>query len=299
MIDLSLPEKARPGLTWRRLWNALRAPREIVKNIRFWWNDEVSNCQHIFVMGPPRSGTTLVKNVLQSHTEICGVDGETWFFLRKNVAGFRHSSVPDEQMKKLVQASRSITEVFDRFAERIREEKEGSRFLEKTPEHALQLGYLIDHFPAADIVFVVRDPRDGLRSAKNFPGYWATLPDKDRTGGYIATWKECVESYRHYSEHDAVELVRYEDFCRRPDETLSEVADAIGLTVQEHQLDPACYGATSETKVDGHARLQKPITPNSVGKWQDELSEETIARVENAVGDEMNAFGYSSSTIKN
>ena len=292
-FSLPLPEKARRGLTWRRLRNALRSPIEIAKNIPFWWNDEVSDCPHIFVMGPPRSGTTLVKNVIQSHTEVCGVDGETWFFLRKNIAGFRHSSIPDEEMRRLIRSSQSITELFDQFATRICREKGGARFLEKTPEHALELNYLLDHFPSADIVFVVRDPRDGLRSARNFLGYWATLPDEDRTGGYIATWKECVEAYRRHAGNAAVKLIRYEDFCRKPHETLRRITGAIGLTVQEHQLDPTRYGATSETKVDGHARLRNPITPESVGKWQDELSGETIARVEKALREDMVTLGYS------
>ena len=84
-----LPEKAKSGLTWRRLRNALRAPSLLWRNARFWWNSEVSSSEHIFVVGPPRSGTTLVKNVLRAHTEVCGVDGETWFFLRTNYADVR------------------------------------------------------------------------------------------------------------------------------------------------------------------------------------------------------------------
>jgi hypothetical protein len=55
-------------------------------------------------------------------------------------------------------------------------------FLEKTPESALRLDYITSHFPESHIVFIVRDPRDGLRSAQKFRGYWATLPDEDRVG---------------------------------------------------------------------------------------------------------------------
>jgi len=205
-----LPEKVRDGLTWRRLRNVIQSPFLLVRNARFWWHDEVSSEAHIFVVGPPRSGTMLVKNVLQSHTEVCGVEGETWFFLRKDIAGFRHPSIPDEQMQELIRSSSSVTELFDRFAARIRREQGGGRFLEKTPEHALQLDYLLDHFPAADIVFVVRDPRDGLRSAKNFPGYWATLPDEDRTGGYLETWERSVEAYEAHKDVPSVVLLRYE-----------------------------------------------------------------------------------------
>jgi hypothetical protein len=84
-----LLEQVRQGVTWRRLRNAFRAPSLLGRNVRFWWNSEVSSSEHIFVVGPPRSGTTLVKNVLRANMEVCGVDGETWFFLRTNYADVR------------------------------------------------------------------------------------------------------------------------------------------------------------------------------------------------------------------
>jgi hypothetical protein len=61
-----LPEKARYGITWRRIRKALASPAVLFQNLKFWWNEDVSEEEHFFVMGPPRSGTTLVKNVLES-----------------------------------------------------------------------------------------------------------------------------------------------------------------------------------------------------------------------------------------
>jgi hypothetical protein len=130
---MKLPEKAQTGLTWRRIRNALKAPSRLLHNVKFWWHDTVSDKEHIFVMGPPRSGTTLVKTVLRTHSNICGVDGETWFFLRKDYAGFRHRAVPNSDMQRFVQESRSITELFDRFAEASKRDQDAAYFLEKTP----------------------------------------------------------------------------------------------------------------------------------------------------------------------
>jgi hypothetical protein len=88
MIRSLLPEKARAGLTWRHVQEALRSPSLVWRNARFLWHDEISSERHIFVMGPPRSGTTLVKRVIESHSDVCGVEGETWFFLRKKLRRF-------------------------------------------------------------------------------------------------------------------------------------------------------------------------------------------------------------------
>lgn len=281
------------GLTWRRVRNTLRAPGRIVRNAKFWWNDDVSEQKHIFVVGPPRSGTTLVKTVLQAHTAICGVDDETWFFLRRDYDGFRHADVPDEDMQQFVQEARSITGLFDRFANFVKAEAGAAYFLEKTPEHALRLSYLIDHFPRSTFVFLVRDPRDGLRSAKNFPGYWATLPDEDRTGGYLETWRRSVAGYQMHAGASSVLCFRYEDFCRQPEEKLHRVLDHIGLEIESHQLEPETYGETELGTSDAHARLREPITPKSVGTWRDELSEAEVRRVERTLPEEMKAFGYS------
>jgi hypothetical protein len=288
-----LPEKAKSGLTWRRLRNALRAPSLLWRNARFLWNDETSSSEHIFVVGPPRSGTTLVKNVLQSHSAVCGVEGETGFFLRWDYAGFRHSSVPDETMERLIRESRSAIELFERLATTIKGKTGGAHFLEKTPNHALRMDYITEHFPNSKIVFVVRDPRDGVRSAREHPVIWSTFPDEDRLGGYMEVWRRSVQAHLRHAKRDSALLVRYEDFCRCPWKCLQGLSEAIGIEVQDHQLDPSAYGDTPASESQTHFRLREPITPESVGAWRDELTEKEVRRVERTLVEEMQAFGYS------
>lgn len=288
-----LPEKARRGLTWRRLRNAIRAPLRLLDNIKFWYGDTVSESEHIFVIGPPRSGTTLLKTVLQSHSDICGVDGETWFFHRKDYAGFRHADIPDSDMWQLVQKAESVAGLFDHFAEAIKEKTGATYFLEKTPKHTLRPSYLVHHFPRSTFVFLVRDPRDGLRSAKGHPGYWSSLPHRDPTGGFLETWKRSVEAYEIHADVSSVILLRYEDFCHRPREEASRIMTTVGLEVEPKQLDPSTYGAEHDPKVGAHARLQEPITPESIGNWQETLSEAEVRRVERTLSQQMQTLGYS------
>jgi hypothetical protein len=69
---------------------------------------------------------------------------------------------------RIVQTSRSVTGLFDRWADAVKKRTDATYFLEKTPESALRLDYITSHFPESHIVFILRDPRDGLRSAKTF-----------------------------------------------------------------------------------------------------------------------------------
>lgn len=149
-------------------------------------------------------------------------------FFRKDYAGFRHPSISGDIMKRFIREASSVTGLFDRFTESIKSKEDATYFLEKTPEHALRLSYLVEHFPQSLFVFLVRDPRDGLRSAKEFPSYWSTLPTDDRTGGYLETWRRSVRAYRSCADFPNLTLIRYEDFCQTPEEELDRVMDKIG-----------------------------------------------------------------------
>lgn len=287
-----LPEKAQYGITGRRIRKALVSPSLLVRNLKFWWNEDVSEERHLFVMGPPRSGTTLIKNVLQSHSEICGIEGETFFFLRENYSDFRRPSVDDQRMKQIIRRSKSDVDLFDRFAAIVKDKKDGKRFLEKTPEHAIRLEYILDHFPASQAIFVIRDPRDGLSSARKYEAYWNSLPDGDRVGGYIETWRESVKKYLDNRGNTAVSLVCYEDFCREPEQALQRLADDLGIQVEPQQLDPSYYSQTWYSNEQSHSRLKEPITAQTVGRWKQELTGEDFSRVEEELGHEMKSLGY-------
>jgi hypothetical protein len=196
-------------------------------------------------------------------------------------------------MWQLVQKAESVAGLFDHFAEAIKEKTGATYFLEKTPKHTLRPSYLVHHFPRSTFVFLVRDPRDGLRSAKGHPGYWSSLPHRDPTGGFLETWKRSVEAYEIHADVSSVILLRYEDFCHRPREEASRIMTTVGLEVEPKQLDPSTYGAEHDPKVGAHARLQEPITPESIGNWQETLSEAEVRRVERTLSQQMQTLGYS------
>lgn len=295
---MKIPEEIRSGLTWQRLRKVLGKPFLLLRNARFWWNEDVSTERHIFVVGPPRCGTTLIKNVLQSHSDVCGVEYETFFFLRENYVDFRHPGVADEKMKALIRKSRSVVELYDRLAAAVKGEKGGKRFLEKTPGHALRLSYIVNHFPKADIVFVVRDPRDGLYSAKNTPHVWSNYPDEDRHEGYLSVWHRSVQEYYRHQEETSLSLVKYESFCRSPKEALEGLAGRLNLDYQRQQLDPDVYGNTADSDPYSHTLLRKPITTERIGRWRKNLTAEEVSRIETVLEDKMRKLNYSLTSIQ-
>lgn len=287
-----VPDRVGMGSAKRRLRKAIRKPLTVLKNAKFFLGNDVSCEFHIFVLGPPRSGTTLIKNVVRSHSEVCGVDDETHFFIRKNYVEFRSPGVPDSKMKRVIEESSSIPDLFDGFAKARKRETGKPIFLEKTTIHALRTKYILEHFPKSKLVFVVRDPRDCFRSAKNNPNVWEGLPSDDRLGAYMETWKRCVWGYLDYESHGRICLVQYEDFCRAPTKELSRVMDFLSLDMEERQLDPSIYSRTEVSERQGLKRLQDTVSPKTVGKWRKTLDDREVARIEQLVGDEMKDLGY-------
>jgi len=240
-----LPEKVKLGVTWRRFKNGLKKPLTTVQNLTFWLRDSISKEKHIFVVGPPRSGTTLVKNVLRAHSAVCSIDDETFFFFRRNYTAFRHPEVEEEEMRSLIQKARTSVEPFDSFADHVKQGHGSSIFLEKTPEHALRIAYLVRHFPKSKIVFVARDPRDGFRSAKQNPAYWNSLPKEDPLRAYAETWKQSVRKAWEYKKSDHLYFTTYERFCTNPEKELQSCNSFLEIeTEQDRQLNPKIYSRT-------------------------------------------------------
>jgi Sulfotransferase family len=77
-----------------RLLRAARRPRFALENLRYHVGLRPSPESHIFVMGPPRSGTTLVRQMLLAHPLLTGPDRETYFFLRWNLYDFPSMRFP-------------------------------------------------------------------------------------------------------------------------------------------------------------------------------------------------------------
>jgi hypothetical protein len=116
----------------------------------------------IFVGGAPRSGTTLVQKVLDSHPEVFGGPEFDWMphicQLRQRMRG----SVRSGRITAFVDDA-AIDREIGGLIERLllpAAERRGARLLsEKTPSNALVFEQLLEILPAARMIFVLRDPR--------------------------------------------------------------------------------------------------------------------------------------------
>jgi hypothetical protein len=165
-------------------------------------------------------------------------------FFRRNYFDFELSGFSEEQMKTLVRRSRDSVHLFDLIAQKITEESEAERFLEKTASHALRVGFLLERFPRSKIVFTLRDVRDGLLSARRNPTYWSSLDSSAPRRSYAENLRECARKDLEHQTHERVTLVRYEELCEEPEPLIRSTMQFLGETFEKSQLHPTSYSAT-------------------------------------------------------
>jgi hypothetical protein len=241
----------------------------------------------VFVLGPPRSGTTLVRQMLLAHPLLTGPDRETYYFLRWNLSDFALDEVPSAQMAEIKAQSRTSISLFDAIARWMKTAHEACGFVEKSPHHALRLSFLLCYYPRSRFIFVYRDPRD------SFISHWSCLAMKRMSAdAYAELWRDCVA--RRLEQAGAAHIfdLSYEDLCAAPELHLRRLMAFVGYDMVPEQLTPRGYSVTSYARTSGHTRLNYPIGSDTVGEWRTRLTATQTRRFTEIAGLELRSLGY-------
>ena len=151
------------------LGSYIKAPHQVFRNISWHRPKTVSDHRMIFVLGAPRSGTTLMERILHAHSRLFSAQKETGLLSPRNIFSRDHFGLSTEDNKRLFSESCDVIDFLTRAAILLESRNEGRILIEKTPQHVLRLGFLVKHFPNARFIHVVRDGRDGYCSALKHP----------------------------------------------------------------------------------------------------------------------------------
>jgi len=124
-------------------------------------NDAVQ--QHVFLMGFPRSGTTLLEQILASHPNVVGLEERECMA----EAGRRYLTTPAGLAQLMNISDVEILEARRKYWNAVRGygiEPGGKVFVDKVPMHTIKLPLIAKLFPNAKILFALRDPRDVVLS---------------------------------------------------------------------------------------------------------------------------------------
>lgn len=233
----------------------------------------------IFVTGLPRSGTTLVEQILASHSTVTG-GGETGYAF--------------EEARKIVDASGQTTDAFDlsdgdleciaRNTEtRMRDAVPGAdRITDKGVQTYQLIGPIRLAMPNARIVVVRRDPRDTLLSIyKNLfqPGRHLYAYNLRQLALYYRCFRDIVDFWRAKTPGWFYEI-EYEALIADPEGQSRALVAACGLEWEDQCL--SFYENTRRVDTLSVHQVRQPIYSSSTGAWR---------RYESELGELFDALG--------
>lgn len=217
--------------------------------------------QPIFIVGMPRSGTTLVEQVLSAHSDVFGAGERNWL----------SQSVKAAVSSKLRCAKEIETHIVEGyFAQVPRHLIDKSYITDKMPLNFRYVRTALAAFPNAQIVHVSRDPRAVAWS--NYRTYF-TLggPEmsyscsKESIVDFMQFYCDTVKSWRDLSS-DRLHHLSYDEFVENPEFMLQDLMSKMGLKPEDgltnrHQEHGVIRTASA-------AQARKKIYKNSNTEWQ-------------------------------
>lgn len=234
------------------------------------------NASPIFVIGMPRTGTTLVERILGSHSGVHAAGELNDFALSlvkisSGLAGKRSVSGPD-----LVTLSKDIdfAALGRLYIESAKERlTQCVHFVDKMPMNFLYAGLIHLALPKAKIIHVERNPMDTCYAVYKtlFENAYPYSYDLRELGQYYVAYKKLMTHW-HRVMPGVMHTVKYEDLVADQRGVTQSMLEYCKLSWEEQCLRPHEGGDYSATA--SATQVRKPVHQESVGKWkhyQDEL----------------------------
>ncbi|WP_417485732.1 sulfotransferase [Maricaulis sp.] len=219
----------------------------------------------VFVLGLPRSGTTLVDRILSAHSDV-----ESLGELNDFALALTTLCQAEGGKSGLVQAASRLdpSTLGKAYCKRAGGRTSGSRFfIDKAPANFLYIGLIAAALPDARIVHLQRDPMDNAYSlykalfrmgypfSYDFADLAAYMQAKD---ALMAHWREVLPG--------RIIDVRYEDVVADQDGETRRLLEAVGLEFEEACL--AFHRNPSPSATHSAAQVRQPLYASSVGLWR-------------------------------
>ncbi|MQA87558.1 MAG: sulfotransferase [Streptosporangiales bacterium] len=269
----------------------------------------------VFVGACPRSGTTLLRTMLNSHPELA-LPLETrflmeawearasfgdlsdadrrrqlarWIFRRKRTRWHRLGVDQRPAIARLVSAPPTIGSLLGTCFLMYAEHHGKPRWGDKRPMYDQHLDAIFAMFPDAQFVHLVRDPRATVASVRRVG--WS--------GGDVVAPTElwgrslrAVDAWRGRLAPDQLLEIRYEDLVIEPRATMERVCGFLGLAPEGIDSMLAFHERGDVPQNRHHWQVSRPVTAASVRGWEKTLDAPEVAFVERALGAQMRRYGY-------
>lgn len=279
-----------------------------------------SSNRPIFIVGANRSGTTLLRLVLNAHSRIAVPDELDYiraYVINTPIADWQAPAVsdavyaqyvdhwlsrwtsflpeldPDRLRADILRHPPTIRAPYATVLQAWADHYGKARWGEKTPGNLFYADILVEMFPDAQFIYLVRDPRAGVASMQRVDFF----PDDPIFNAMIR--QKSFQVGRRIL-HDSVPpdqrtTLRYEDLVSAPEATVRTLCSFLQEPFEEGMLDfhrQADQYMRSDAATSFNHKATRPISADRTDSWRSELSSTAVALIERICADEMDAFGY-------
>lgn len=254
---------------------------------------------HFFIVGIQRSGTTLLRILLNAHSEIAVPEEATFFmpFLSKRKllnpeplpqtrkrqiikylegnSQFQKWGLTERMLTPLLEENFTLRQMIGFIYALFGSKHDKCIYGDKSPTFIRKLNILKDAYPRAKFIHIVRDGRDVHLSMKKKHSFASSVV------GSSLEWS--IKLFLIHRVLDSVRNraieVRYEDLVREPVEHLKRTCAFLGVQFEIEMLD--FWKKNNSFVDDQHSNLiRKPIDASNAFKWRQQLNNADIKRFE-------------------
>lgn len=298
--------------TWLSLATQL-GPRRVVRLTRHrlkqaaaarhpWYaTDDVCTDRAIIIGGCGRSGTTLLREMLNRHPRIaCGAETA---FLCELINPARLSvewNLPRQEVEAMVARSPNVVRFAEEFF-RIFAQREGKvRWADKTPRNIHAVHRILTWFPNATFVHIIRDGRDVACSLRHHPAYTIRngkiVPQKvtNPIRACARRWIDDTSMGLAFRGHPRYFEICYEELVSDPESTMRVLCETIGEDYHPALVDPNAAQPTHDRagRLINNPNATSGISASSVGRWAKDLTLTERKIVHQTAGQLLIALGY-------
>jgi len=227
--------------------------------------------QPIFVVGMPRSGTTLVERILSNHTDVksCG-ELQDFGVALKEVTETSSQKVLDVETL-LAAESIDFAELGKRYIQRTKAITDNSpKFIDKLPFNFFYIDLIKKALPNAKIICLLRNPMDTCVGnyrqlfSINSP-YYSYAYNLQSIGRFYAEFYQLANKWKN-SNADNFMLLKYEDLVANPEQKIRQLLEFCGLSWQGKCLH--AEQNTAPVSTASEVQVREPINTKSIGRWK-------------------------------
>lgn len=256
----------------------------------------------IVLGGCGRSGTTLLRVMLDSHPRIC-CGPESSVFRRRALdpdALADRFGLARGEVRAIDDAAPSRPAFIEAFAELCLKNAGKARWAEKTPRNISRIGAIFRFSPEARFVHVLRDGRDVASSLRTHPRHEVVdsrlvpLDTWKPLAACARRWRDDIESSRPHWNDPRFHTLRYEDLVRDPESVLRRLMTFLGEPWDDAMLAHAVADSPSRdvTRFAQNPEAIGAVNASSIGRWQRDLDARDRRIFKRIAGELLIEFGY-------